>query len=399
MRRRGLICDAMATTWPAPAIWAAPARPVPPCCPGEVPMPDLFIHIGSPKTGTTAIQHFLSNNRDALLEAGLLYPRGGMVKSAHHVIGAAIFPGRFSKLDIGPRDEALRAATALIQEEAAAHNPHTVVISTEYLWGELGPHHVRRLLRCFPGWQIHIVAYLRRQDLLAQSLYLQLVKSGYARSFADWLAQSKDSANAGFRLDRVLESWRVGREPAKIVTRVYERLQIDSDIRVDFLRTVCPQVDFRIGSEDRRLNTAPDRETVELLLLLNRTLDNNEAANRLRRHLIANVPPRGRFAPLAYFTPQEVEPFMAAFAAGNEHVARNFLGRQDGRLFLEPLPDAAARPANTVDEAAMLHQLVEALPKFLSVVTKGPVKRKPKVPQTLEQRRKRKQSRAIAATG
>ncbi len=37
-------------------------------------MTTVYLHIGIPKTGTTSIQSFLFNNRDQLLEAGILYP-------------------------------------------------------------------------------------------------------------------------------------------------------------------------------------------------------------------------------------------------------------------------------------------------------------------------------------
>jgi hypothetical protein len=31
-------------------------------------MTTIYLHIGMPKTGTTSLQHFLSNNREKLLE-------------------------------------------------------------------------------------------------------------------------------------------------------------------------------------------------------------------------------------------------------------------------------------------------------------------------------------------
>lgn len=37
-------------------------------------MKTLYIHIGTPKTGTTSIQNFCGLNREKLKEQGVLYP-------------------------------------------------------------------------------------------------------------------------------------------------------------------------------------------------------------------------------------------------------------------------------------------------------------------------------------
>ena len=39
--------------------------------------PHLILHIGTTKTGSTALQNFLFANRDSLLEEGFLFPNSG----------------------------------------------------------------------------------------------------------------------------------------------------------------------------------------------------------------------------------------------------------------------------------------------------------------------------------
>jgi len=48
-----------------------------------------YIHIGIHKTGSTAIQHFLHHNHDALLNHGILYPKVGLHGTGHHEIAWA----------------------------------------------------------------------------------------------------------------------------------------------------------------------------------------------------------------------------------------------------------------------------------------------------------------------
>ena len=47
-------------------------------------MKQLYIHIGTGKTGTSAIQEFLYNNRKELLSDGVRYVDAGIVKNNHH---------------------------------------------------------------------------------------------------------------------------------------------------------------------------------------------------------------------------------------------------------------------------------------------------------------------------
>lgn len=51
--------------------------------------PTLFLHIGRPKTGSTALQHFLMKNRQRLLDNGILYPLTGSYQLSSHLFAYA----------------------------------------------------------------------------------------------------------------------------------------------------------------------------------------------------------------------------------------------------------------------------------------------------------------------
>ncbi|MFN6998800.1 MAG: hypothetical protein ACK4ST_02040, partial [Elioraea tepidiphila] len=303
----------------------------------------LFIHIGAPKTGSTAIQHFLADERAALLRHGILYPAAATIGKAHHAIGAAIFPGRAGRLGGVPRDAALARALADVHAEIERHQPTTVILSTEYLWGVLSPDRIRRLLAAFPDWRVHVVAYLRRQDLLAQSLYIQAVKAGHAGGFHEWLEHSQAGSKAPFDFFRVLRSW--SGCGADVIVRVYETGSITPDVRVDFLETVGAGTAVAPPAGNRAVNTTPDATTVELLRVVNREIADPDVANRLRRRIMRSSPARAPFAPLPYLGHEEAALFVARFAEGNRRVAQEFLGRADGVLFRDPLPGPRAEPA------------------------------------------------------
>lgn len=328
-------------------------------------MKTLFIHIGAPKTGTTAIQDFLFKNREQLRSQGVLYPAAGLLKNAHHIIGAAVFPGRSHRLVGVSREEALRTSIGNLRSEIERSNPHTVILSSEYLWGRLSQKDVRSLLEPFSDCTIRVIAYLRRQDLLAQSLYVQAVKGGLADSFPVWLERVADGERAGFDFHRVLSCWTTAGVPAEVVVRVYERSKLKEDICTDFLTTVCPTGIAIPRVPAHVVNPGPDRATVELLRLLSRSISDREIGTRVRKQILANSPARPLFAPLNYLSASDAAAFVARFSEENARVARDFLKRPDGKLFEEaPMAKPAAEPESPAADV-ILERLTRLLPVLL----------------------------------
>ncbi|WP_428311554.1 hypothetical protein [Hydrocarboniphaga sp.] len=330
-------------------------------------MKKLIVHIGAPKTGTSAIQHFMLRNREALARQGVLYPQGGMLKSAHHLIGAAIHPLRSKRLGSSSREEVLATAIHAIHDEIATQQPHTLVISTEYLWGKLSAANVNRLLAAFPGWRVHVVAYLRRQDLLAQSLYVQAVKTGTPLSFPQWVDTAIDSGKAGFFFHEVLSCWRDCGLPVTVDVRIYEKSQIGSDICNDFLKVIGADATGPFSFDDRSVNSAPDMVTTELMRMINASMPAKEIAERIRRNIVKHSAPRALFAPLRYLDAAEVQAFMQRFEADNRRVALDYVKAADGALFRDPLPGDGGTTDHGFQSPELLQRLIELLPTMIAL--------------------------------
>ena len=147
--------------------------------------PLCFLHVGTHKTGTTAIQRFLAGNRERLALDGLYYPRAGWLNDdlpGHHNVASELSgDGRFD-----------RAAGTLadVVGEIARVRPRNACLSSEnfeYL-------HVRddalvtlRDAIVAIGYQPRVVLYVRTQHDYATSLYAELVKHGMQVPFAGFL--------------------------------------------------------------------------------------------------------------------------------------------------------------------------------------------------------------------
>ena len=129
-------------------------------------MDKLIIHAGFHKTGTSAIQETLSNNRDYLWANGYSYPDPHPF-DAHH---------RFaSKLkNASSLEEGVKEAEKMLLSYKQHAGGRTVLLSSEILSEQVDPFCFRTIPNIFD--EIQIVFYVRQQDDLRESAYNQQVK-------------------------------------------------------------------------------------------------------------------------------------------------------------------------------------------------------------------------------
>jgi hypothetical protein len=224
-----------------------------------------FVHVGTHKTGTTAIQRFLADNQERLAGAGLYYPRTGWPSSAlpgHHVVASELAGDRLVDRAGGTLDDAVaefaraRARIACLSSE-----------NFEYL-------HVRddALVRlrdaiAATGYRPRIVLYVRTQQDYAESLYAELVKHGLAvpfRSFLDEIVANgvvRYDRAWTFRFDYLELASRFANVfgPESVIVRAYRDDGSAHSIVRDFLAAVgfdgAPVDGFEPAYENVRLTT------------------------------------------------------------------------------------------------------------------------------------------------
>jgi hypothetical protein len=102
----------------------------------------LLLHLGFSKTGTTSLQVALDQSRDALMAAGVLYPKAD-IPPAHHVLAAVMFdqgraPRHVYDWHDGPDGARAHGLTLLanLAEQIARTKPDLVILSSEALTNE-----------------------------------------------------------------------------------------------------------------------------------------------------------------------------------------------------------------------------------------------------------------------
>jgi len=112
----------------------------------------IVLHIGAPKTGTTALQQFLSTNEAALRARGISYMRAGRSHIAHNPLPTAIAQGRAAEM--------LRAI--MDEHDAAPDLLH--VISSEIMFRIIVAQRLGPFLPAGMRGAVRVLCYLRRQD-------------------------------------------------------------------------------------------------------------------------------------------------------------------------------------------------------------------------------------------
>ncbi len=133
--------------------------------------PVIHIHAGLPKTGSTALQKFLYQNRFLLRPAGLLVPETGMTEGgAHH-------PFFFEAGGLNPFERS--AAVNDLEAEIRDSGARAVLLSSEFVYGVLrwgfAGKALRRLRR--RGFELRFHVFIRPQTDFAVSAYPEFLRN------------------------------------------------------------------------------------------------------------------------------------------------------------------------------------------------------------------------------
>mgnify|MGYP005751668547 CR=1 FL=1 len=198
----------------------------------------IILHIGMPKTGSTALQHALASMREQLLERGILYPTTRFGKITHNFMWLLNgqtegLPSYYDyRIKQQPDLVATKALPAWqkIVENAKACKPNTVILSGEILFSAAKRdadmqlrHHLFELSK-----DITVVAYVRRPS----SQYLSATQQDLKRS------TSRIRSPAGVDLRTHIEAWnRLLNTHTQVFA--YDSVSlIEGDITTDFLNRV-----------------------------------------------------------------------------------------------------------------------------------------------------------------
>lgn len=306
-------------------------------------MKTLYLHIGTPKTATTAIQTFCWDNREVLEKKGYCYPlfehqfaNVQKYRNAHFLVGRI-------KDDNGKRqyDE----EQAVVKEEWGQvlrlfEQYDNVILSDEGIWNRGffdDTNCWERLAQGLPkdsGIVVKVIVYLRRQDDFLFSWWNQQVKEGMlSSSVMSW--EEVVGKMPYIKLDyydiltRI--STYIGKE--NITVRTFDKKNfVGGSIQADFLEAINLSFTDEYKMTTPMQNPSLTKNNVEIKRVLNTLPDLNKQQNSYFRKVLTEASANGEEDRRNMFSQEEKQAFMDKYREGNAQIAREYLGK-DGDLF------------------------------------------------------------------
>ncbi len=245
----------------------------------------VVLHIGSTKTGSSALQAMLFERRAQLAEVGAHYSAHGVTAGAHHLLAASIHPSAWRiHANVLPedRDAYFTDTSRAILADAAAAGHETIVLSSEYFWGSFPAQLYKRFRAGFEDCRFEVVAYVRRPEEWVVSSYLQALKYGEARTFGEWFDNWKGRWASGIHYFRVINRWNYFLDAERVHVIRY------ADAKANVYKAFCEALEVAPANTDvpgKMVNPSPSYESVEKMLVVNRS-DLPDAEKAEQRRLI-----------------------------------------------------------------------------------------------------------------
>jgi hypothetical protein len=297
---------------------------------------NLYLHIGTPKTGTTSIQRFLRENQASLRAKNIYYPSAvfrhpKIALYAQH-ISKISKQNRVVNIGFGIKDpDTLATFKETFRDELKAElkplpAETTVILSNELCYSRLTSveelQELRALLEAVSN-AIKIVVYIRRQDLTKISHFSTQIKRGLTKN----LYFSKDEIESLLNYEEKIELWSSIFGEDNIIVKLFDRREmLDGDIVSDFANI------FNITNLDSfvlpaRTNESLGSEQLDFLRRMNLFLPmiHNGEVNPLRGDIVKLLERQQQSGePLARIYQNDLVKFSGLYEESNNSVSTKY---------------------------------------------------------------------------
>lgn len=230
--------------------------------------PRVFLHVGSPKTGTTFLQNVLWAQRDRALEQGLLLP---MERFNDHYLGTLDLRGLSGRPVYPPR--AVGMWDRLVAESLAASG--SVLISHELFAAATAEQARRAVASLAAGAEVHVVVTAR--DLVRQftAEWQEHVKHRATQTFPEFVAGLREDTERRSWFWRVqdfagvVERWGADLPPSQVHVITVPPSGSDPAVLWERFATLLGLDAGSFDTETSRANTSLGIEQAELLRRVN----------------------------------------------------------------------------------------------------------------------------------
>ncbi|MDE5862721.1 MAG: hypothetical protein K2H34_00050 [Lachnospiraceae bacterium] len=303
-------------------------------------MKTIYLHIGIPKTGTTSIQNFCSENQAVLNRYGYNYPEftyrypsANRLRNAHFLFGCV-------RNEVGERDyqrEEQIFYEGFEQIDRVFEAYDSVILSDEGLWNCAfrGTDNVwERIKQELDKREIGIkvVVYLRRQDDFLYSWWNQRVKEGLkGESQLTWERMADELPIIQLDYYDMLERIAVYVGKSNIVVRRFDTSRfVGGNLYTDFIDAIglTYSEEYHVKKEQRNISLTQNSNEIKRILnkLPQLDTDNNALFKQiLTEQSLYHDDSKG----YSMFSETEKMDFLERYREGNIRIAKEYLGEEE----------------------------------------------------------------------
>ena len=335
-------------------------------------MKKIYLHIGTAKTGSSALQAFFYKNAKLLEDNGIYYPLeyGGIPFNNFLLSGGNLGPLILEKDNHD--DELVEIISSLLDKYKV------ILLSSEYLWD-----HFDYRMEIFNGLSklnctVEIIVYLRPQVDYIESMYRESVENLYSTyveldDFFEAINSNRSvQSEQEDSVQRIINGVKYYQRISKLCdifgkkhihVKIYERSQMKhQDIYEDFLDVLGIQIDNSYIYPEGTINPTLDCSLVDIRRYIN-SLKGYSAAEKqdVFRDIMENITADKRREKNLNFkssiSNEKRNKIMSYFESDNSRIAIEFCDKEDGVLFCEQKPSDFI--PETVTETEMLKDTIK----------------------------------------
>lgn len=286
----------------------------------------VWLHIGVPKSGTSALQRYLGDHSAEVAAQGLTYLAPKRKKSGNDLAVA-----------INRRRDTLGDLSADLCHQIETCTTDQAILSSEMFYG-IAPDVILNALPALQGRDVRVLVYLRRQDRYLESKFIQKSKNGRFRGDIWKYLRKFDGSGADFAAE--LAPWEAAN--VTVVPRICEPARLSGGSTVSDMLALAglPAPDAKAVAAAHE-NASPSAVRLELMQVLAEV--SGFDTKRIQRRLASDHPPAAG-SKARIFGREDRLKFLSGFAAGNELLRARYFPSQSDLFDTRDLDDAPAAP-------------------------------------------------------
>ena len=310
-------------------------------------MSTVYLCIGTPKTGTTALQSFMRENEKLLNEQGYAFPQLNIGlkgifrdRNAHFLVNHITQDNYNDEHKLKQKELNEKAYSEL---EKCGKKFENIILSDEQIWYRCNYEEKfwERLKEDFGkiDCKVKVVVYLRRQDMIVQSLWNQLIKM-HRRKIHTFEESLEINDYDYFPLDYFKQLKNIEEHIGKdnLIVRVYEKKQLkNQSLYEDYFDIMGVKLNEKFTYNQVAGNVGLTGNYIEIKRIINGVTDYRKMEDFLCRPIINasiygnSIEPQKK---VSFFSYDEQIEFLNKYEKSNNQVAKYYLNKNTG-LFEE----------------------------------------------------------------